>query len=304
MWRGAIGSLVIDDDFQVLLGFMLPAYLTLILVILKYIFNHEKSANNIDRRFIDLIKPRAWKALSKIYSEIWAQSMEASVLLFSDIQILTGLAILITGYIQLGSGIISWNWEVVVSLAWFSSLTHLATLSSLRDYFRNRPAMAICRAAFMGISLILLIVAYGTTGYVTQFHYGPSTSIDLSSLPADCLLSPNSWTNAANELESADHAYAEGFNIPLVVISIIFLLVSYSTRILTIFKPSIGLAGGRLKMILRNRIRRPFLFPSKRAQQSPVSVHSMRLLVLAVVYVISKALSDIGGSTLWEVCLC
>ena len=165
---------------------MLSACSTLILVILHYLSNQQDCANHVDRRFINMIKPTTWKEANPKDCQIWMAAMEASVLMFSDMQVITGMAILLCGYTQLRNGLSSYHWEIIVSLAWFSSLTHLATLTSLRDYFRARPAMAMCRAGFMGAVLVTLAISFGTTGYIPQFG-----STESPSWPAGCLFSPS-----------------------------------------------------------------------------------------------------------------
>lgn len=56
------------------------------------------------------------------------------MLTMSDFQLITGLAILISGFTQLQTGISAYHWQRLVQLAWFSSVTHLCCLTALRDY--------------------------------------------------------------------------------------------------------------------------------------------------------------------------
>ena len=78
--------------------------------------------------------------------------------MFSDQQLVTGLAILIAGFSQISSGISTVYWQVIVDLAWFSSITHVATLAALRPYFRKHRSTRIWRVVLM-ISLALLQIA-------------------------------------------------------------------------------------------------------------------------------------------------
>ena len=94
--------------------------------------------------------------------------------------------ILLCGYIQLASGISSYHWQVVVDLAWFSSLSHLATLTALREYFQKRNAMAVCRAACMGVVLMMLAIALGPAGWISQSA--------VYATPAKCLFSSTAST--------------------------------------------------------------------------------------------------------------
>lgn len=82
----------------------------------------------------------------------------------SDLQIVTGLSILISGYAQLHQGISSYHWMVIVGLAWFSSLTHLACLTLLRNHLYSHPLQRIWRLFCMAALVILLTIALSFTG--------------------------------------------------------------------------------------------------------------------------------------------
>ena len=149
---GVYMSRILDrskTNSQVLTSFMLSAYATLGLVVVHFLLDHHVTSNPVDRRFINLFTPRAWNN-DKSVSKKRTEALEGAVLMYSDTQIITGLAILLAGYIQLPSGISSYHWQIVVDLAWFSSLSHLTTLTALRGYFRRRTTMAICRAVLVG----------------------------------------------------------------------------------------------------------------------------------------------------------
>jgi hypothetical protein len=59
------------------------------------------------------------------------EDFEAIVLAFSDQQLVTGLALLISIYIK--GDITVYTFQVATSLAWFSSTIHLATLVVLKE---------------------------------------------------------------------------------------------------------------------------------------------------------------------------
>lgn len=81
----------------------------------------------------------------------------------SDIQLATGVAILVSGYSQLPCGLSCYHWTVVGRLAWFSSLTHLSCLTLLRNYLHNRPAERHWRMLFMFVLIIMLVTAMAPT---------------------------------------------------------------------------------------------------------------------------------------------
>lgn len=93
----------------------------------------------------------------------------------SDIQIITGISIIVSGAAQLKCGISTYQWQVLVYLAWFSSLTHLSCLTLLRNYLHQRPAERIWRLICMFVLLVLLSLALLPTGnYRWQYGY-PAT---------------------------------------------------------------------------------------------------------------------------------
>jgi hypothetical protein len=79
------------------------------------------------------------------------------ILGFADQQLVTGLAILITGYMKYCS-ISVYHFNVVTDLAWLSSVTHLLSVSCLRDYFVEHPGIRDARAIGMVCFFIMLVV--------------------------------------------------------------------------------------------------------------------------------------------------
>ena len=89
------------------------------------------------------------------------------MLTMSDFQLITGLSILISGFTQLDTGISAYHWQRLVQLAWFSSITHLCTLTALRSYFRHHIIGYFWRLPGMVIMILMLIVALIPTGHYT-----------------------------------------------------------------------------------------------------------------------------------------
>ena len=150
---------------QVLIGFMLSAAMTLVLVIIYYLFlEWHHTENLVDQAWIKFVTPKSWRNLSLQSRKNCSLVIRSALLTYTDSQIITGIAILLAGYCQLACGISVYHWQVVVNLAWFSSLTHVASLAVLRKYFRKRPVLVNCRLAAMGINLVLVGVASCKSG--------------------------------------------------------------------------------------------------------------------------------------------
>lgn len=78
---------------------------------------------------------------------------------FSDAQIVTGIAILVSGHYSATRGMSGYNWRMLVRIAWFSTITHLAALSCLRSHLHQNKVKRGIRLFLMGCLAIMLIVA-------------------------------------------------------------------------------------------------------------------------------------------------
>lgn len=275
---------------------MLSAYSTLGIVIAHYLVNHEKAQNPVDEAFIKFVMPKLWIHHTTHHYSKWNKALEAAVITFSDTQVFTGITILLCGYIQLPSGISAYHWQVVVALAWFSSLTHLLTLTSLRGYLRKRFKMAVWRATFMGFVMILLAAALGPTGFINQHKTAANAA------PAICLLS------SRQRLEADPSGDTLGiFNSPFIALYIIFLVAKYIIKVFRLFKTVHEPSQERLKLKTEKvgLLERRFRSATIRKQNSkfiPITMFwdMVRALVLGI-YVLSKAFYEIGNSELLEV---
>ncbi len=96
------------------------------------------------------------------------KGLERFLLGLSDQQLVTGLSVLTTGYMQRCSMTL-YHFNIVAALAWFSSAVHLATLGTLREYFIENPSVRNWRVAGMigvlGMLLCAQIAAYSRNDY-------------------------------------------------------------------------------------------------------------------------------------------
>ena len=81
--------------------------------------------------------------------------------MFADAQIFTSLAILIGAYASLSCDIVAYHWQYMIYLAWLASITHLASLSFLRNHLANNPVKRAWRLVAMCIIQVMLSVAVG-----------------------------------------------------------------------------------------------------------------------------------------------
>lgn len=117
-------------------------------------------------------------------------SILQATLSMCDVQLLTGLGILLSGFISLGLNSMSaYHWHLVAYLGWFSNLTHSSSLLLLRGYFHRNQGERWLRLVLMSILWVGLLTAIGPTLWFNWVHQpGLSTSAALS---ARCFYYPN-----------------------------------------------------------------------------------------------------------------
>lgn len=187
---------------QVIISFFLSACFTLLLVIGQLLISPHGRRNPLDQALQNAVVSKVYRSKHRSQFQTWTAALDTGIFAFGDIQLLTSLAALISGFLQLPCGLSLYHWQVIVNLSWFSALTHLTTLTSLGQHFRSRPFMAICRTFFMGTLLILLSIAFVPTGYLAQRDPESFYASDIPgqihgythvvSSPAWCLFKPES----------------------------------------------------------------------------------------------------------------
>ena len=297
---------------EVITGFMATAYITLAMVIVHYLFDHGETRNPVDRVIIDGAAG-LWKSIISDRAkptEHWSIAIEAAVVMFSDQQLVTGIGILVSGYTQISCSLSTYHWQIVVYLAWFSSLTHLTTLTALREFFRKQPTLAYWRVFFMGCTITLLGTALGPTGYVAQLQSSDATgSSSTLAVPALCLFSTAGYTQASSSPSVAQ--YDSGYSLApinslFILLSLLFLLVSYVSRVVKLFDSTSSIAKFWLRTRPGNSQKTSILRLLKRSEQSKGNIFPKLLVLLAAIdmtfYVVLKVIYEIGESMMWEVC--
>ena len=228
-------------------------------------------------------------------SQKLTQALQSAVLTFSDQQSITGIAILVSGYSQLACGLAIYHWQVTVDLAWFSSITHLATLTCLRHYFHQRPTLRVWRILLMGITVAMLACAIGSTGFLGIESFSLS-------YPAWCLFHANFVEEPGGRKSQFGDLY---YNNVYIVITQSFLGVSYATRLILLFPTGCNWMRSTVRATPSNFFKRVLLMLRDKAIHSPRTlcktlwVLTYRLLLS--VYCLLKATADLYGSVLWEV---
>lgn len=181
--------------------------------------------------------------------EFWLEILEKILLGLSDTQLLTGMAILIAGYVKCSISV--YHSSIVSDLAWFASGTHLSSLQVLRRYMIKYPVTRIVR--------IVLLLAMGGLLLSLVIYQGNRYWFDSWATPAQCLFADtNTYGDAGG-----NPARWMAANIVLLVLgystSISFLFENaFSWRIVIIYKALMR----RLSRLIRESIKSLVTVPS------------------------------------------
>lgn len=85
------------------------------------------------------------------------------MLIMSDLQLLTGMAIMVSGFAQLRCGLSTYHWQRIVNTAWFACVTHLFCLTFLRDHFLQNHVTQLWRVPGMVMLTTMVVYALTTT---------------------------------------------------------------------------------------------------------------------------------------------
>ncbi|CAI7656863.1 unnamed protein product [Penicillium crustosum] len=198
-----------------------------------------------------LLSPRARSRLDGVLIKC--------LLIMSDLQIVTGFAILLSGFTQLQSGLEALKWRTILDLAWFSCLTHLSCLTMLRRHLHTHTIERVWRLFAMGILAALLAAGL----LPTANHKWLLLSEDAKATPAICILGcylkpgPNKeWANTMvlnMNVNIDDFHPSQWFWPPIVSAS--FVVVAFTFRVVRLYK-SLSLSVNRATKWVDNQIQR------------------------------------------------
>jgi hypothetical protein len=98
--------------------------------------------------------------------KLWRKVLERLIIALADQQLVTGLAILITGWIIYWLHLDSAHFVLVLYLSCLSSSSHIAAIITLRQYFSDYPRLARLRLSFTsGFALILSTSSLVSAGF-------------------------------------------------------------------------------------------------------------------------------------------
>ena len=274
---------------QIAIGFSAAAYISFILVVMYYIFGYVEPpfSNAVDHGCLELI----WKRASKRPSKIWEPFLRKAILVYSDTQLVTGLALLGSLFAQLCVDLPSYYWQIGVYLAWFSSHTHLTSITILRRFLRDHPPIRLWRVVLMLAMVSMLAIALLPTGdsHWMVDHEGHF----LGGVPAICHFKRLQDASDFSVLKT------QGFTM---LVSYLILFFGYATRILKLSAKATETSRQWLRVkpgnIMRGKLDAMYI--------RYIGVRTSRwwfwpYVLLETLLIVGKACLDAWESTLWEV---
>lgn len=223
-----------------------------------------------------------------LYSKRWSEAFQSAVLLYSDQQSLTGMAVLVSGFSQLGCSLPTYHWQLTFDLAWFLSITHLTTLTCLRHYLQKRPSLRAWRLLCMAMTAVMLATSLGSTGFI-DVNTNPS-------FPALCLFRPKDFRS------SVVNGSYDGWYIG---VTLSFLVISYLTRIMQLFPGTTDIVYDYFRVKPRGKVQTRLDAVKSRANHSSSNVSKVQWAILyrliSSLWCLMEAMADLWGSLLWEV---
>ncbi|OQD73997.1 hypothetical protein PENANT_c191G11629 [Penicillium antarcticum] len=237
------------------------------------------------------------------------KSLVKCILSMSDIQIITGISIIVSGAAQLKCGISTYQWQVLVYLAWFSSLTHLSCLTLLRNYLHQRPAERIWRLICMFVLVVLLILAFlPTANYRWQYGYSAkSTGRPAPQDYAICYLIPVQRPDPAPNYMyvSVDNGHVlSDSSMMAMSISVVLVFVGFVCRVLKLHQSLSSFLARTIRGRISHMLRKP-LRTIEGWCVTPSFLHSLQRLLLyrplLALFLTLRILVDTWDSMFFEV---
>lgn len=156
---------------------------------------------------------------------------------FSDVQIFTGLAVLISGLKAFTCGLQSYHWQLVIYMSWLSLVTHASLLSFLRNYLMTRPRQLWWR--FGGTFAILVM-------FVTTVALTPDFTWYFSGSPSHYAKCPATADGSSPEMEIGSSSLESKLKLSF------FVVYGFGIRVLKLF-PIFDDTPRRISLWLRQR---------------------------------------------------
>ncbi|RMZ73318.1 Vanillyl-alcohol oxidase [Pyrenophora seminiperda CCB06] len=272
----------------------MSAYLTLLMLLLHYITIFDirsKSSdragpvNTVDYGILTWLRSRI---MSWTPSRRFDKAMEKSVLILGDLNVVTGIGILLAGYSQLKCGISAYHWQIMVFISWFASFSFISAMTFLQGYLRVNNTMRLIRMTFMVIFVGLLIIALLPTGSKMWLNgYPDDTEGYYPSMNAYCFF-----------LELRMPAkFHRGANFWTMIFSVLLIFGSHFHCGIRLFDPTAGSSRKILRTIPGTKFKQ-LLYSMERRGGASYTLHA---LGWRIIYLLAYAIFTFARAT-YDIC--
>ena len=188
----------------------------------------------------------------------------------SDQQLVTGLAILISGYFQVQNGLSFYHWQIVTDLAWFSSVVHIASLPYLTRYFEKNRWLWYIRVFLMSGLAIMLAV-----GMVPNWMSAASVT-GVNVLPMHCVFKFS--------LDGSHYSGYDEYTLASLIVSEVLILGGLIFRLVQMHKPTMDFSRAVLKSI-RNLWIKSLVWACEQLEASPRFVQAISIPLVVFLFV-------------------
>lgn len=217
---------------QVIYSFLLSAYLPLVFIVFSYL------AGLVPKGLLSTADTKFFNAK---YRELpqWHRTLVKAILLFSDQQIVTGIAIMVAVYVRLDTTSV-YHFRIATFLSWMSSNTHLTTLVVLRKHLMQSRVLRVWRISGMVALYCMLLVALIpgclwdwerlTKGHSAKFvdHDTNTTFYYNQNLPARCIFFPPTKTvenpGASAAIIASENSNILGWRFNVILVTLLYIL--------------------------------------------------------------------------------
>ena len=245
-----------DPDISgigVILAFLISAYVSFAVVLGAYLFGMVEP---------ELLAPadvRIMRVRSRIHNHPRLHHlMQHAILVLSDQQIVTGVAIMAAGFVGLRSGETNvYHYQIVLYLAWLASSVHLSALTFLRPFLESHPAVRAWRLVGMVVLFFMLIIGLVPT---VSYDWG---IINISD-PSDSTIGINDksgWGIPARCFWA--RTYGDGVNDDA-PIGYVLLVISYVWKVGDMFGPTRKLFSSGIRGPTEKWIEHALSIPARR----------------------------------------
>lgn len=203
----------------------------------------------------------------------------------------------------------AYHWQIVVSTAWFATVTHLAGLTAIRQHLREHRRKRNVRMAFMAATLVGLLVALVPTAYFNWYITATPWS------PAMCYFGASVDTTSARFSNFGnDRSVYLAKGLPAfdsMVVSLITITCGVVLRCSKIFGHASGAIRSCVRQPLSNFMQRFILWTMWRSRQWPNATAIRSKRHQACFYLVTRPaiaffftlrfFADLLGSMLFEV---